>query len=91
MDSYEFVIFGSLIAVGTEQDSIYITSDGYPDQFGGERGKKYMSKRFKKLLCMVHEHSMSEQKILLDNEMNEWMGDAYEQVDDICVIGVRIK
>jgi serine phosphatase RsbU (regulator of sigma subunit) len=75
----------------TSGDSIYITSDGYPDQFGGERGKKYMSKRFKNLLCTIHGHSMAEQKRLLDKEMNDWMGGAYEQVDDICVIGSRIK
>lgn len=71
-------------------DSIYITTDGYPDQFGGELGKKYMSKRFKKLLCTIHANSMSEQKMMLEKEINEWMGDEHEQIDDICVIGVRV-
>lgn len=74
----------------TPGDTIYITSDGYPDQFGGIRGKKYMSKRFKKLLFSIHKHTMAEQKILLEKELNDWMMDSFEQVDDICVMGVRV-
>lgn len=70
-------------------DSVYIFSDGYPDQFGGERGKKYKSGNFKKLLLSIQEHSMERQRELLDEEFENWRG-KIEQIDDVCVIGVRI-
>ena len=71
-------------------DSIYIFSDGYPDQFGGEKGKKYKSGKFKKFLISIQEYSMEEQHKLLDKEFENWRG-KLEQVDDVCVIGVKIK
>jgi len=70
-------------------DSIYIFTDGYADQFGGEKGKKFKYKHLKEtLLANVH-LSMEDQKVLLANTINEWKGDL-EQVDDILVIGIRI-
>ncbi|MBN4051177.1 tetratricopeptide repeat protein [bacterium AH-315-M05] len=70
-------------------DTIYIFSDGYQDQFGGSRGKKYMSKRFRQLFIDVQTMNMDEQKEHLDKTIEEWKGDR-EQVDDILVIGVRV-
>ena len=70
-------------------DTIYIFSDGYVDQFGGPRGKKFMSAKFKELLLSIQDKSMSDQKKLINKSFNNWMG-KLEQVDDVCVIGVKI-
>ncbi|HIO72833.1 MAG TPA: hypothetical protein EYN38_06990 [Flavobacteriales bacterium] len=69
-------------------DTIYLFSDGYPDQFGGKKDKKFMMKNFKKLLLSIHDKTMNEQKAILESTMAEWKGDT-EQVDDILVMGVR--
>ncbi len=71
-------------------DILYTFSDGYPDQFGGESGGKFMIKRFKKLLVEVSERPMEEQMRILDREIVDWMGDKNPQTDDICVVGVKI-
>ena len=70
-------------------DCIYISSDGYPDQFGGPRDRKFMSKRFKALLLEIHKKPMQEQKDILDKTIENWMKNT-EQTDDICVLGVRV-
>jgi len=70
-------------------DSIYIFSDGYADQFGGDRGKKFKSKSFKELLLSIQDKPMNEQKEIIDNTFEVWKGDL-EQIDDVCIIGVRI-
>ncbi len=73
-----------------EGDCIYIFSDGYIDQFGGEHGEKFKSKRFKELLVSISDQSMPEQKIILERILEEWMHDKYNQLDDILVFGVKI-
>ena len=70
-------------------DTIYIFSDGYPDQFGGDKGKKFKYKQFKQLLLDIQNKSMEEQKSILAQTIEDWQGDL-EQVDDILVIGIRI-
>lgn len=70
-------------------DVLYTFSDGYPDQFGGPKGKKFMYKNFRNLLLDIHQKSMDEQHSLLHKAFEEWRGD-HEQIDDVCVIGVRI-
>ncbi|MBI4645262.1 MAG: SpoIIE family protein phosphatase [Bacteroidia bacterium] len=70
-------------------DTIYLFSDGYADQFGGEKGKKFTYQRFKDLLLSVQDKSMEEQKQILDETIEKWKGEQ-EQIDDICVIGVRV-
>lgn len=70
-------------------DCIYIFSDGFVDQFGGNEGKKYMSKRFKNLLLANYAKPMSEQEIKLIATFETWKG-SREQVDDLLVIGIRI-
>ncbi|NQV52479.1 MAG: SpoIIE family protein phosphatase [Flavobacteriales bacterium] len=72
-----------------ENDTIYVFSDGYPDQFGGTNGKKYKSGNFKKTLLRICPEPIAEQKPILANEFEKWRGDN-EQVDDVCVIGVRV-
>ena len=70
-------------------DKVYIFTDGYQDQFGGEKGKKLMPKKFKKLLLDSNQLSMDQQRETLENEFNSWRGEL-EQIDDVCVIGVEI-
>lgn len=70
-------------------DSIYIFSDGYVDQFGGEKGKKFKAKAFRELLLSIQDKSMEEQKTIIDKAFETWRG-SLEQVDDVCIIGVRI-
>ncbi len=71
---------------------LYTFSDGYVDQFGGPKRRKFMSKAFKKLLMEIHKKPMEEQKEILDKQIMEWIKEGNEiQVDDIVVLGVKIK
>lgn len=70
-------------------DMIYCSTDGYPDQFGGERGKKLKSSGFKKLLSEVQMLSTDEQKNYLKRHFQDWKGNN-DQIDDACVIGMRV-
>lgn len=70
-------------------DVLYLFSDGFIDQKGGNDNKKFMSKRFKDLLIKIHKEPMQEQKKILDKTITDWMGDN-PQVDDILVIGLRV-
>ncbi len=70
-------------------DMIYSSTDGYPDQFGGVKGKKLKSSGFKNLLSKIQLLSTKEQKKYLERHFMEWKGEN-EQVDDACVIGMRI-
>ncbi len=69
-------------------DILYNFSDGYADQFGGPRDKKFMMGRFKKMLLKIQDLSMEEQRQYLDDTIEKWM-ENYEQVDDILVIGTK--
>ncbi|CAG7580738.1 MAG: Photosystem I assembly protein Ycf3 [uncultured marine phage] len=71
-----------------EGDMIYIFSDGFADQFGGERGKKYKYGKFQKKLIEISDLKESFQKSILERELNDWKGDQ-EQIDDVLVIGVK--
>ena len=70
-------------------DMIYLTSDGYPDQFGGTYGKKFMAKKMKQFLKDIMHLPVAEQNKLISKEINDWKGNL-EQVDDLLVIGVKI-
>ena len=70
-------------------DAIYVFTDGYADQFGGPKGKKLKYEPFRDLLLSNQNKSMDDQKRLLDIAFENWRGEL-EQVDDVCVIGVKI-
>lgn len=77
-------------------DAIYIFSDGFSDQFGGHEeviinkgGKKFKSVNFKKLLLSLSHKSLDEQRSIIEETFETWKGDL-EQVDDVCILGVRI-
>ena len=71
-------------------DCIYLFSDGFADQFGGEKGKKFKYKPFKQLLLDIEDKEMDSQKDILDTEFERWKGNL-EQVDDVCIIGLRVN
>jgi tetratricopeptide (TPR) repeat protein len=70
-------------------DRLYIFSDGYADQFGGEKGKKFKAANLKKLLLSIQNESMEQQKTILQQTFNQWKANL-EQVDDVLVIGVSV-
>lgn len=70
-------------------DSIYLFSDGFADQFGGEANRKYMSRNFKKLLSNIAHRPMAEQHEILQDQYHAWKQDQ-EQVDDVIVLGFRV-
>ena len=70
-------------------DCIYLMSDGYQDQCGGQKGKKYLSKNLKQLLLDNFQKPMSQQKEILETTLENWIGDS-EQIDDITILGIRI-
>ena len=70
-------------------DVIYTLTDGFSDQFGGDKGKKYMVKNLKNKLLEIVDLPMHEQEQVLADEFDNWKGEN-EQVDDVCIIGVRI-
>ncbi len=72
-----------------KNDAIYMFTDGYADQFGGVKGKKFKYEPFRKMLLANQDKKMDDQKILLDKTFEDWKG-GLEQVDDVCVIGVRV-
>lgn len=74
----------------TQNDSFYLFTDGVVDQFGGEKGKKFMVQRWKDLLYEIKHLSMQDQKETIEQTLNNWRGE-HEQVDDILVIGVRVN
>lgn len=70
-------------------DAIYVASDGFQDQFGGAKGKKFKLRPFKRLIVEASKLPIEEQKVLFEHTFLDWMGDE-EQIDDVCVLGVRI-
>lgn len=73
----------------SEGNIIYLTTDGYSDQFGGKEGKKFMRKHFKELLLHAANLTLSEQKEFLLQKFNDWKGNIY-QTDDISIVGWKI-
>jgi serine phosphatase RsbU (regulator of sigma subunit) len=72
-----------------KDDTIYIFTDGYVDQFGGEKGKKFKAAQLKETILSIQQKPLHEQKEILKNSFAKWKGNL-EQVDDVCVIGVRV-
>ena len=69
-------------------DTVYLFSDGYADQFGGEECKKFKTANLRKLLISIHNKNMEEQKTILENTYEQWRGN-HEQIDDIIIVGRR--
>lgn len=73
----------------SEGDTLYLFSDGIPDQFGGVEGKKMKIARLKKIIDQVSRLPMRDQEKAMSDYFNEWKG-SYDQVDDVLMIGVRL-
>jgi serine phosphatase RsbU (regulator of sigma subunit) len=92
MDSF----FNNVIQL-RKTDQLYMFSDGYADQFGGPKGKKYKYKPFKRLILESCKKTMEEQKQILENSIEQWKAHVdestkktFEQIDDICIIGIKL-
>jgi serine phosphatase RsbU (regulator of sigma subunit) len=72
-----------------KDDLIYLLTDGYADQFGGPKGKKFKHKQLETLLIDIGKLPLNEQKIILNKTFEDWRG-TQEQVDDVTVIGIKI-
>jgi len=72
-----------------KDDRLYLFSDGFADQFGGVKGKKYKAKNLGKLLISICNNPMNEQQKILNTVFEEWRANR-EQIDDICVLGLKI-
>jgi len=70
-------------------DMIYLFSDGYADQFGGVKGKKFMYRQFRDTLLSIKHLPLQEQNEILNEKIETWRGN-YEQIDDILIIGIRV-
>jgi serine phosphatase RsbU (regulator of sigma subunit) len=81
--------FKSQERVMKKGDTIYLFSDGYADQFGGPKGKKFKYRQLQEKLLGMQHLSMPEQKIKLNSIIEQWMG-TLEQVDDILIIGLQV-
>jgi len=80
-----------------KNDRLYLFSDGISDQFGGPNGKRFMNNSLKAALLETYAPEIKDQKRLLENRINEWQafinpktGHQYSQVDDICLMGVKV-
>lgn len=71
------------------EDRIYLLSDGYQDQFGGPKNRKFLVKNFKKLILTIHDNPMYEQKLILESIIERWKGEN-EQTDDMLLLGIKI-
>jgi serine phosphatase RsbU (regulator of sigma subunit) len=70
-------------------DTVYVFSDGYVDQYGGAHRKKFKTHKFKELLLSLQTESMERQKQVLEETFENWKGNI-EQIDDVCVVGIRV-
>jgi serine phosphatase RsbU (regulator of sigma subunit) len=79
-----------------KDDAIYLFTDGFVDQLGGERRKRFTTTRFKKLLLDIQDKIMFEQRTIIEHTLNAWMGvgggshKKVEQTDDIIVMGIKV-
>jgi serine phosphatase RsbU (regulator of sigma subunit) len=67
-------------------DRLYLTTDGYADQFGGEKGKKFITKNLKEFLISIQDKSMPNQHEIIESTFENWKAD-FEQLDEVCVLG----
>ena len=72
-----------------EGDSLFLSTDGYMDQFGGPHYKRFMSKRLKEMLLSIHNQPAEKQYGILERAFLDWKGDSF-QIDDICIVGLKV-
>ena len=72
-----------------DNTTFYLFTDGFADQFGGEKGKKFMYKQFSELLLLNNEATLNQQAVIINDVFEKWKIN-HEQVDDVCVMGIKI-
>jgi serine phosphatase RsbU (regulator of sigma subunit) len=72
-----------------KNDCVYLISDGYADQFGGEKGKKFKYKQLENLFCSISDKDVKEQREILSIAFDDWKSN-HEQVDDVLIMGIKI-
>jgi serine phosphatase RsbU (regulator of sigma subunit) len=72
-----------------DNTTFYLFTDGLADQFGGPKGKKFKYKQFEDLLISINNKFMTEQSAIINQKFEDWKR-SLEQVDDVCVIGIKI-
>lgn len=82
----EFSLFSMNFSKG---DTLYLYTDGYADQFGGEKGKKFKYKPLNSLLLSIQESTLYKQREIIDSTFSDWKGNL-EQVDDVLIVGIKI-
>jgi serine phosphatase RsbU (regulator of sigma subunit) len=82
-------VFNSYTINFQKGDRIYLFTDGIPDQFGGEKGKKLMSKNFQKMLIQIQEYEIFQQAGELNKLIRLWKGN-YDQTDDMLLVGIQL-
>lgn len=85
-NDFSFETFSMKLQTG---NCLYLTTDGFADQFGGAEGKKFMSKNMKELFKLHQQKPMVEQLTILKEQFKKWKG-SYEQIDDVTVMGIRV-
>ena len=70
-------------------DVVYTLTDGFPDQFGGEKGKKFKYKPLENLFCLIADKDVNEQREILAQAFDDWKSH-HEQVDDVLIMGIKI-
>ncbi|MTI30283.1 two-component regulator propeller domain-containing protein, partial [Xanthovirga aplysinae] len=70
--------------------TFYLFTDGYQDQFGGNKGRKFMASRLRKLLLDIHNEPMEKQQMILKERIEKWMKHNHPQIDDILILGFRL-
>jgi len=86
---HDGVLFSSKNIQLKIKDRFYLFTDGYKDQFGGERDKKFGMKKFKQLILETGKLPINEQHKTIERTFDKWK-EGYEQVDDVLLIGVEI-
>jgi serine phosphatase RsbU (regulator of sigma subunit)/ligand-binding sensor domain-containing protein len=78
-----------VISFENNPTTFYLYSDGFQDQFGGEKGRKYLATRFRELLFSIHQKPIEAQREYLDSELNNWKINT-DQIDDVLVVGFKV-
>lgn len=82
--------FTSRSFVLNKGDVLYMTTDGFPDQFGGAKGKKFKKVNLLKLILSFYNEPLHKQKSILEKALADWMGTEHQQIDDICVVAIKV-
>ncbi|MGZ4158273.1 MAG: PP2C family protein-serine/threonine phosphatase, partial [Bacteroidia bacterium] len=88
-DSAESLQYETLDIQLSKGDTIYLFTDGYPDQFGGDNGKKIKISNIKNVLNDIQTLPIAKQEMIIENYFNKWKG-GFEQIDDVLFIGVKL-